>query len=89
MDASVACCELLLWMFSLAQWLRVLLLLQVGVDVHGLVAEYKNRNMTVEPNSHSRWKHKWRWHNRGCVWDKIASDWAGHEEWSNNRQGTL
>ena len=49
----------------------------------------KTRNMPVDLNNHSRWKHKWVWHNRGCVWDKIASDWAGHEEWSNNRQGTL
>ena len=39
----VACCELLLWLFSLAQWLQMLLLLQVGVDVHGMVAEYKNQ----------------------------------------------
>ena len=30
----------------------------------------------------TRWKHKWRWHNRGCVLDKIASDWARVEEWT-------
>ena len=29
------------------------------------------------PNNHTRWKHKWRWHDRGCVWDKRASEWAG------------
>ena len=46
----------------------------------------KARNMTVDPTNHTRWKHKWWWHNRGCVWDKIASERAGQEEWSNKRR---
>ena len=23
-----------------------------------------------------------KWHNSGCVWDNVASEWAGGEEWS-------
>ena len=26
---------------------------------------------------HTQWKRKWGWHNRGCVWDKVATEWAG------------
>ena len=25
----------------------------------------------------------WSWHNRRCVWDKLATEWAGKEEWTN------
>ena len=28
----------------------------------------------------------WRWHNRRCVWDKVAPDWAGEEEWSIDKE---
>ena len=31
----------------------------------------------VDSTDHTKWKRKWRWHNRGCVWDKTASEWAG------------
>ena len=31
--------------------------------------------MTVVPNNHTKWKHTWKLHNRGSVWDKIASEW--------------
>ena len=40
------------------------------------------RNMKVDPNDHTRWKHKIGWQNRGCVWDRIASEWSGKEHWS-------
>ena len=41
----------------------------------------KALNMVVDPNGHTRWRQK-----RGCVWDKIASEWAGMEEWSEKRK---
>ena len=28
----------------------------------------------------------WCWHNRRCVWDKVASEWAGEEEWSIDKE---
>ena len=34
---------------------------------------------------HTRRKHKWRWHTRGCVWDKLATEWAGDEDWTSKR----
>ena len=46
----------------------------------------KARNITVDSNNHTRWKHMWEVHNRGCVGDKIAPEWAGEEEWSNKRR---
>ena len=27
-----------------------------------------------------------RWHNRGNVWDKIATEWAGEEDWMRSRK---
>ena len=27
----------------------------------------KALSMMVDPNNRTRWKHKWSWHNRGCV----------------------
>ena len=32
------------------------------------------------------WKHKWKWHNRGNVWDNIATDWAGDDDWISKRK---
>ena len=32
--------------------------------------------MQEDPENRTRWKHKWRWHNRGTVWDKMATRWA-------------
>ena len=53
------------------------------VAEHDLVAKNTQAlNMRGDPNNHTRWKHKLAWHNRGCVWDKIASGWSGKEEWS-------
>ena len=40
----------------------------------------------VDSNNNTRWKHRWGWHNLGCVWDKIASEWVGAEEWSDKRR---
>ena len=37
--------------------------------------------MRDDPMNHPRWKNKWKWHNRGSVWDKIATDWAGKDDW--------
>ena len=36
--------------------------------------------MNNDPKNHTRWKHMWGWHNRGCVWDKVAAEWAGKED---------
>ena len=43
---------------------------------HSLQAEMMQR----DPENHTRWKHKWRWHNRGNVWDKMATDWTRKED---------
>ena len=32
--------------------------------------------MKDDPQNHTRWRHKWKWHNRGNVLDKIATDWT-------------
>ena len=29
--------------------------------------------------------HVWGWHNCGCVWDKVATEWAGDEDWTCRR----
>ena len=42
-----------------------------------VVEKYEGVKMLVDPHNHTRWKHHWRWHNRGCVWDKLASEWTG------------
>ena len=39
------------------------------------------RMMKDDPENQTRWKHQWRWHNRGNVWDKMASCWAGKKDW--------
>ena len=49
---------------------------------HSLQTEMMER----DPENHTRWKHKWGWHNRGNVWDKIATDWAGREDWTRERK---
>ena len=33
--------------------------------------------MKSDPYNHTRRKRKCGWHNRGCVWDKLATQWAG------------
>ena len=42
--------------------------------------------MMIDLNNHTIWQHRWRWHNRGCVWYKIASEWSGAVEWSEERK---
>ena len=37
--------------------------------------------MKGDPENRMRWKHKWRWQNSGNVWDKMATCWAGKEDW--------
>ena len=29
------------------------------------------------PRQPHKMKHMWSWHNRGCVWDKVATEWVG------------
>ena len=45
----------------------------------------KALSMMVDLHNHTRWKHKLWWHHRGCVWEKIASEWAWAAEWSDKR----
>ena len=47
----------------------------------------KARTVKIDPNNHTRWKHNFGWHNRGCVWDQIASGCSGKEDWSIKRKG--
>ena len=35
--------------------------------------------MNNDSCNHTRWKHKWEWHNPGCVWDNLATEWDGKE----------
>ena len=37
----------------------------------------KATEMKHDSYNHTRWKHMWGWHTRGCVWDKLASEGAG------------
>ena len=55
------------------------------MEEHDVAAKYNARNMKVNPNNHTRWKHTWGWHSRGCVWDKTASEWSGKEKRCNKR----
>ena len=36
--------------------------------------------MERDYENHARWKHKWERHNRGNVWEKFATGWAGKED---------
>ena len=45
----------------------------------------QTERMERDKGNHTRWKHKWRWHNRGNVWCKIATEWAGEEDWMRAR----
>ena len=36
--------------------------------------------MKRDPDNHTKWKRMCGWHNRGNVWDKIATDWPGEED---------
>ena len=40
----------------------------------------------VGSNKHTRWKHKWEWHNCGCVWDKLASEWTRVEDRTEKKE---
>ena len=51
-----------------------------------MVAFLQAEMMKRDPENHTRWRHKWRWHNRGNVWDKIATDWTGKEDWVRERE---
>ena len=48
--------------------------------------ESHDLDMMLDPSNHTRWKHKWRWHNRGCVWDKTTSERSGVEDWSEKKK---
>ena len=47
---------------------------------------HHTEGMRGDPTNQTRWKHKWKWHNRGNVWDKIATGWAGEDDWISNRK---
>ena len=42
--------------------------------------------MKKDPCNRKRWAHTWAWHNRRCVLDKLATDWAGQTDWMNKRK---
>ena len=42
--------------------------------------------MKEDSENHTRWKHKLGWHNRGNVWHKMASSWAGKEDWTEQNE---
>ena len=48
-------------------------------------------NLRDDPSNHTRWKHKWSWQNRECVWRRVASEWSGKSVLSHkmvpNRRG--
>ena len=41
---------------------------------HEMAAFSANRRMERDPENHTRWKHKWRWHSGGNLWDKIDTE---------------
>ena len=58
------------------------------VSIRGVpndVRPQKPIEMKKDPYNHTRWKHMWRWHNRGCFWDNAATEWAGNEDWTSKR----
>ena len=42
--------------------------------------------MKEDPVNRTRWKHKYGWHNRRNMWDKMATCWAGEEDWTIARK---
>ena len=44
------------------------------------------RMMKENPENRTRWRHKWGWHNRGNVWDMMATRWAGEKDWMIKRK---
>ena len=42
--------------------------------------------MKEDPENRRRWRHKWELHNRGNVWDKTTTCWAGKEDWMTARK---
>ena len=51
-----------------------------------MVAVHASIRYQNDPYNHTRWKHKWRWHNRGCVWENQSTEWAGKEDWTSKRK---
>ena len=64
--------------------------MRLCMEQYGVVAKYLKQGIwwliPTIPNDHTRWKHKFGWHNRGCVWDKIASEWRVKQDWHNKRK---
>ena len=52
-------------------------------EEHGVVAKYDRPEYYGGPNNQTRWKHKWRWHTRGCAWDMIASTCGAQASFCN------
>ena len=44
------------------------------------------RMMKEDPENRTKWKHKWVWHNRGNVWDKMAEYWECKKDWMTARK---
>ena len=42
--------------------------------------------MERDPANHTRWKHKWSWHNRCNVWDEVGTEWVDEEDWMTARE---
>ena len=63
--------------------------IRLCMEEHGLVEKQKPWIWWLTQTTiHTRWKHKWGCHNWGCVWDKIASEWVGAEEWCEKKCGS-
>ena len=57
--------------------------IRLCMEMSGVVGKHKAWNMTVDPNHHTRWRHKWR-----CtikVVCGIASQWAGERMQQPNK----
>ena len=52
---------------------------QAGFQLEKLeiVAVHASIRYERRPEQPQRWKHR-EWHNRGCVWDTLVSEWAGY-----------
>ena len=51
-----------------------------------MVAVHKGRLNEKRPVQPHKVETHVGWHNRGCVWDKVATDWAGDEDWTRERK---
>ena len=57
-----------------------------GIGKQNAVLMTRERLFASDSCTHISWKHKWDWHNGGCVWSKNPSEWSGDEEWGTKRE---